>query len=152
VPSRLISIGAARRRPPTYRGLLPDQQLPRLRTPLGMVAFVPLHALYGTALGSALVFAGACLGAELVFLLGRGRWRERARRRLAVEQAVCGQGLLVARAARRRLRAGAGLRPSQPAAEVFVTGRAALAGELREASDDIRTLTRAASVEVREPT
>ncbi len=99
---------------------LPDHLLPWLRTPLGMAAFVPLYALwvtlllpgvwasmlagalYGTTLGSALVFAGACLGAELVFLLGRGRWRERVLRRLAdaprlqaVEQAVSGQGLLL---------------------------------------------------------
>ncbi len=99
---------------------LPDQFFPWLRTPLGAAAFVPLYALwvtlllpgvwasmlagalYGTVLGSALVFAGACLGAELVFLLGRGRWRERVRQRLAgtprlqaVEQAVSGQGLLL---------------------------------------------------------
>ena len=95
-----------------------DQLQPALRSPLGALAFVPLYALwvtlllpgvwasmlagalYGTALGSLLVFVGACLGAELVFLLGRGRLRGWARRRLAaaprlqaVEQAVSREGL-----------------------------------------------------------
>ncbi len=97
---------------------LPDQLLPWLRSPLGAMAFVPLYALwvtlllpgvwasmlagvlYGPLWGSVLVFAGACLGAEAVFLLGRGRWRGWARRRLAaaprlqaVERTVCRQGL-----------------------------------------------------------
>ena len=96
----------------------PDPLLLWLRSPLGAVAFVPLYALwvtlllpgvwasmlagvlYGPLWGSVLVFAGACLGAEAVFLLGRGRWRGWARRRLAaaprlqaVERAVCRQGL-----------------------------------------------------------
>ncbi|MFM7264314.1 MAG: TVP38/TMEM64 family protein [Cyanobium sp.] len=94
------------------------QLLPALRSPLGAAVFVPLFALwvtlllpgvwasmlagalYGTALGSALVFLGASLGAVVVFLLGRGVLREWARRRLAaapklraVEQAVSREGL-----------------------------------------------------------
>jgi uncharacterized membrane protein YdjX (TVP38/TMEM64 family) len=94
------------------------QLLPALRSPLGAAAFVPLYALwvtlllpgvwasmlagalYGTLWGSVLVFLGAFLGAEVVFLLGRSRLREWARRRLAaapklqaVEQAVSREGL-----------------------------------------------------------
>ncbi len=89
-----------------------------LRSPVGALAFVPLYGLwvtlllpgvwasmlagvlYGPWLGSALVFVGACLGAIAVFLLGRTRLREPARRRLArwprllaVEQAVSKEGL-----------------------------------------------------------
>ena len=89
-----------------------------LHSPLGALAFIPLYALwvtlllpgvwasmlagalYGTWWGSAIVFVGACLGAEIVFLLGRGRLRNWARRRLAalpklqaVEQAVSREGL-----------------------------------------------------------
>lgn len=89
-----------------------------LRSPLGAVAFVPLYGLwvtlllpgvwasmlagvlYGPWLGSALVFLGASLGAVVVFLLGRSRLREPARRWLsrsprlqAVEQAVSQGGL-----------------------------------------------------------
>ena len=92
--------------------------LPLLRSPLGALAFVPLYAvwvslllpgvwasmlagaLYGTFWGSVVTFCGACLGALLVFLLGRGRWRGWARRRMnanprlrAVEQAVSREGL-----------------------------------------------------------
>jgi len=92
--------------------------LPVLASPLGAVAFVPLYALwvtlllpgvwasmlagalYGTWWGSLVVFVGACLGAEIVFLLGRGWLRGWARRRLAaapkllaVEQAVSREGL-----------------------------------------------------------
>ncbi len=95
-----------------------DQLLPALRSPLGALAFVPLYALwvtlllpgvwasmlagalYGTWWGSVIVFVGACLGAEIVFLLGRGWLRTWARRRLAatpklqqVEQAVSREGL-----------------------------------------------------------
>ena len=95
-----------------------NQLLPALRSPWGAVAFVPLYALwvtlllpgvwasmlagalYGTWLGSAVVFVGASLGAVVVFLLGRGWLREWARRRLAaapklqaVEQAVSREGL-----------------------------------------------------------
>lgn len=57
-------------------------------------------ALYGTFWGSVVTFCGACLGALLVFLLGRGRLRGWARRRLtanprlrAVEEAVSREGL-----------------------------------------------------------
>jgi uncharacterized membrane protein YdjX (TVP38/TMEM64 family) len=57
-------------------------------------------ALYGTWWGSAVVFIGACLGAEAAFLLGRHWLRDWARRRLsalpklqAVEQAVSREGL-----------------------------------------------------------
>jgi uncharacterized membrane protein YdjX (TVP38/TMEM64 family) len=92
--------------------------LPALRSPLGAAAFVPLYALgvtlllpgvwasmlagalYGTWLGSALVFIGASLGAILVFLLARSRLRGWARQRLtatpkllAIEQAVSREGL-----------------------------------------------------------
>jgi len=92
--------------------------LPLLASPLGAVVFVPLYALwvtlllpgvwasmlagalYGTWWGSVVVFIGACLGAEIVFLLGRGRLRGWARRQLAaapkllaVEQAVSREGL-----------------------------------------------------------
>ena len=95
-----------------------DSLLPALRSPLGAAAFVPLYALwvtlllpgvwasmlagalYGTALGSLVVFLGASLGAVVVFLLGRGWLRDWARRRLAaapklqaVEQAVSREGL-----------------------------------------------------------
>ncbi len=95
-----------------------DQLLPALRSPLGALAFVPLYALwvtlllpgvwasmlagalYGTWWGSLIVFVGASLGAEIVFLLGRGWLRNWARRRLAatpklqqVEQAVSREGL-----------------------------------------------------------
>lgn len=91
--------------------------LPLLRSPAGAVAFVPLYALwvtlllpgvwasmlagalYGTVWGSLVVFVGASLGAEVVFLLGRGWLGGWARRRLAaapkllaVEQAVSRQG------------------------------------------------------------
>lgn len=51
----------------------------------------------------------------------------------------------------RNLRAVAGLKPSQPAPVVFVTGRPELAAVLTAASGDITALTRAASVEVRDP-
>ncbi|MDM7951861.1 MAG: valine--tRNA ligase [Cyanobium sp. CZS 25K] len=51
----------------------------------------------------------------------------------------------------RNLRAVAGLKPSQPAPVVFVTGRPELAAVLHQATGDITALTRAASVEVRDP-
>ena len=95
-----------------------EQVLPALRSPLGIAAFVPLYALwvtlllpgvwasmlagalYGTWGGSALVFLGACLGAEAAFLLGRTWLRDWARRRLlafpklrAIEQGVSREGL-----------------------------------------------------------
>ncbi|PZV22824.1 MAG: valine--tRNA ligase [Cyanobium sp.] len=50
----------------------------------------------------------------------------------------------------RNLRAVAGLKPSQAAPVVFLTGRPELAAVLRAGSGDITALTRAASVEVRE--
>ena len=89
-----------------------------MRTPWGVVLFIPLYAvwvtlllpgvwasmlagaLYGVWLGSGLVFIGACLGAELVFMLGRGWLRDWARTRLnrwprlkAIESAVSQEGL-----------------------------------------------------------
>ena len=92
--------------------------LPALQSPAGALVFIPLYALwvtlllpgvwasmlagalYGTGWGSLLVFVGACLGAEVVFLLGRGWLRPWARRRLAaapkllaVEEAVSREGL-----------------------------------------------------------
>jgi valyl-tRNA synthetase len=51
----------------------------------------------------------------------------------------------------RNLRAVAGLKPSQSAPVLFVTGRGALASLLREATADITTLTRAESVVVLDP-
>ncbi|MFN6337241.1 MAG: TVP38/TMEM64 family protein [Cyanobacteriota bacterium] len=95
-----------------------DAALPLLRGPLGALLFIPLYALwvtlllpgvwasmlagalYGTWLGSVVVFVGASLGAIVVFLLGRTWLRGWARRRLegapklrAVEQAVSREGL-----------------------------------------------------------
>jgi uncharacterized membrane protein YdjX (TVP38/TMEM64 family) len=92
--------------------------LPLLQSPAGAALFVPFYALwvtlllpgvwasmlagalYGTLLGSVVVFVGASLGAIAVFLLGRSWLREWARRRmaaapkwLAVEQAVSREGL-----------------------------------------------------------
>ncbi|MFN7900739.1 MAG: valine--tRNA ligase [Synechococcaceae cyanobacterium] len=52
----------------------------------------------------------------------------------------------------RNLRAVAGLKPSQPAPVRFVTSRAPLAELLQAASADITALTRAASVDVLDPT
>ena len=95
-----------------------DAALPLLRSPLGAVLFIPLYALwvtlllpgvwasmlagalYGTWLGSLVVFVGASVGALVVFLLGRTWLRGWALRRLeaapklrAVEQAVSREGL-----------------------------------------------------------
>jgi uncharacterized membrane protein YdjX (TVP38/TMEM64 family) len=92
--------------------------LPLLQSPAGAALFVPFYALwvtlllpgvwasmlagalYGTLLGSLVVFVGASLGAIAVFLLGRSWLREWARRRLAaapkilaIEQAVSREGL-----------------------------------------------------------
>ncbi len=89
-----------------------------LRSPWGAAAYVPLYAiwvtlllpgvwasmlagaLYGTGLGSVVVFFGASLGALAAFLLGRTWLRAWARRRLsavpkllAIEQAVSREGL-----------------------------------------------------------
>ncbi len=52
----------------------------------------------------------------------------------------------------RNLRAVAGLKPAQPAAVQFVTGRAELAALLQDANSDITALTRAESVAVLDPT
>ena len=96
---------------------LPDV-LELLRSPAGALLFIPLYALwvtlllpgvwasmlagvlYGTWLGSGLVFVGACLGAVVVFLLSRSVLRDWAQRRLeqlpklqAVERAVSKEGL-----------------------------------------------------------
>jgi len=95
-----------------------SQVLPLLQSPWGAVLFVPLYAvwvtlllpgvwasmlagaLYGPWWGSLVVFVGACLGAEMAFLLGRHWLRDWARRRLAavpklqsLEQAVSKEGL-----------------------------------------------------------
>jgi len=66
----------------------------------GVWASMLAGVLYGTWLGSGLVFVGACLGAVVVFLLGRSVLRDWARRRLeqfpklqAVERAVSKEGL-----------------------------------------------------------
>lgn len=92
--------------------------LETLRSLQGAVLFVPLYALwvtlllpgvwasmlagvlYGTWWGSVVVFIGACLGAEIVFLLGRHWLRDWAQRRLsrfpklqAVERGVSREGL-----------------------------------------------------------
>ena len=89
-----------------------------LRTPFGALLFIPIYALwvtlllpgvwasmlagvlYGPWLGSAVVFFAACLGAEVVFLLGRHWLQGWVRPRLtqwpklhAVEQAVNQEGL-----------------------------------------------------------
>ena len=94
------------------------QWLPWFQSPWGAVLFVPLYALwvtlllpgvwlsmvagliYGPWFGSLLVFIGACLGAEVVFLLGRSWLRDWALRLLAgsprlrlLEQAVGREGL-----------------------------------------------------------
>ncbi|NDC34093.1 MAG: TVP38/TMEM64 family protein [Synechococcaceae bacterium WB9_2_112] len=100
-------------------GLPPlDAVVEALASPLGAIAFVPLYALwvtlllpgvwasmlagalYGTAWGSVVVFVGACLGAEVVFLLGRSWLRDWARGQLqraprlqAIEGAVSREGL-----------------------------------------------------------
>ena len=66
----------------------------------GVWASMLAGVLYGTWLGSGLVFVGACLGAVVVFLLGRSVLRDWAQRRLeqlpklqAGERAVSKEGL-----------------------------------------------------------
>ena len=103
---------------PHLNGSWLHQLLPALQSPLGAAAFIPLYALwvtlllpgvwasmlagalYGTLLGSGLVFVGASLGAIAAFLLGRHWLRDWARQRLAslpqllaIEQAVSREGL-----------------------------------------------------------
>lgn len=102
----------------TALGLDWQSWLPVLQSPVGAIGFIVLYALwvtlllpgvwasmlagalYGTAWGSLLVFIGACLGAEAIFLLGRHWLRDWARSRLAavpklqaVERAVSREGL-----------------------------------------------------------
>ena len=97
-----------------------NEILPFLQSPLGTLCFIPLYALwvslllpgiwasmlagfiYGTLMGSAIVFLGACLGAEVVFLMGRTFLRSWAKQRLeqlprikAVEKAVSKEGLKI---------------------------------------------------------
>ena len=90
-----------------------------LHSSIGTLLFIPLYALwvtlllpgvwasmlagllYGTWWGSCLVFVGACLGAELMFLIGRRGLRDWSRRHLAkgfpqllaIDQAVSQEGL-----------------------------------------------------------
>ena len=95
-----------------------EHLLPFLQSPIGVVLFVFIYAiwvtlllpgvwasmlagvLYGTWLGSAIVFLGACLGAEAAFLLGRTILRDWVQSRLmnlpklqAVQKAVSREGL-----------------------------------------------------------
>jgi len=95
-----------------------SEVLPTLQSTQGAFLFIPLYAvwvtlllpgvwasmlagaLYGPWWGSLVVFIGACLGAEMAFLLGRHWLRDWARRRLAavpklqsLEQAVSKEGL-----------------------------------------------------------
>ena len=95
-----------------------EHLLPFFQSPLGAVLFVPIYALwvtlllpgvwasmlagvlYGPWLGSAIVFLGACLGAEAAFLFGRTILRDWAQRRLVgrpklqvVQKAVSREGL-----------------------------------------------------------
>ncbi len=92
--------------------------LPFLQSPTGGLVFIFLYALwvilllpgiwismlggllYGTYWGSLLVFIGACLGAEVAFLLGRTFLRDWAQNRLderpklqAMEKAISREGL-----------------------------------------------------------
>ena len=113
----LRPVGGCFRLMSLFQHWLPDA-LELLRSPVGAVLFIPLYALwvtlllpgvwasmlagvlYGTWVGSVLVFFGACLGAVVVFLLGRSVLRSWAQRRLeqipklqAVERAVSQEGL-----------------------------------------------------------
>ncbi len=92
--------------------------LPFLQTPLGTLLFIPLYALwvsillpgiwasmlagalYGTLIGSCIVFIGACIGAFISFLLGRTLLRNWAQQKLSknakllvIEKAVNKEGL-----------------------------------------------------------
>ena len=75
--------------------------LPLFSEPIGALLFVSLYALwvslllpgiwasmlagalYGVWLGSTLVFLGACIGAEVVFFLGRSFLKEWIQRRMS---------------------------------------------------------------------
>ena len=95
-----------------------EKLLPIFQSPEGIIFFIPFcaawvtfllpglwismlaGALYGTWLGSLIVFIGAVLGAEITFLLGRTLFRERIKRSLAklpkleiVVKAVSKEGL-----------------------------------------------------------
>jgi len=95
-----------------------EHLLPFFQSPIGVVLFVFIYAiwvtlllpgvwasmlagvLYGTWLGSAIVFLGACLGAEAAFLLGRTILRDWVQSRMmnlpklqAVQKAVSREGL-----------------------------------------------------------
>ncbi len=97
---------------------LVDTSLPFLHSAIGTVIFIPLYALwvtlllpgvwasmlagaiYGTWLGTLIVFIGACLGAEVAFLLGRTFLRKWVKRRMSdfpklqlIEKAVTKEGL-----------------------------------------------------------
>ena len=99
-------------------GLPLDNWISLLQTPMGAILFVPLYAiwvtfllpgvwasmlagaLYGLWFGSFLVFLGACLGAELAFLLARSFMRAWVQRWLSdfpklhlVQKAVSREGL-----------------------------------------------------------
>ena len=95
-----------------------EKFLPFFQNPFGIALFVPIYAiwvtlllpgvwasmlagaLYGTWLGSFIVFLGASLGAEVAFFLGRTFLRDWAKRRMdelpklkAVQKAVSREGL-----------------------------------------------------------
>ena len=95
-----------------------ENLLPFLEKPIGAALFIPLYAiwvtlllpgvwasmlagaLYGTWLGSLIVFIGASIGAEVAFWLGRTLLRDWAQRRMAglpklqaVQKAVSKEGL-----------------------------------------------------------
>ncbi len=98
--------------------LLLEKLIPFLHSPLGVCLFIPFYAiwvtlllpgvwasmlagvLYGTWVGSFIVFVGACLGAEAAFLLSRTFLRnfingfmENSPKLKALEKAVSREGL-----------------------------------------------------------
>tara|TARA_B100000029_G_scaffold514185_1_gene616036 strand:- start:1104 stop:1724 length:621 start_codon:yes stop_codon:yes gene_type:complete len=99
-------------------GVWLERVLPFFHNPIGAALFVPLYAIwvtfllpgvwasmlagaiYGTWLGSLIVFLGACLGAEVAFWLGRTFLRSWVQRQMAelpklqaVQRAVSREGL-----------------------------------------------------------